>query len=156
MGLAGAIGGFVAAGAIILLAAPYLAHAADELAERSGLGRTFVGTTLVALSTSLLELVASLAALKLGAYDLAIGNVFGSNSFNISMLAILDAVQPGPLLSIIAPVNAMTGVAVILVTAVAISGQLYRVEARVRFVEPDAFMVVALALGAMGLVYCFG
>ena len=156
MGLAKAVGGFVAAGAAIVMAAPYLAHAGNDLAERSGLGQTFVGTTLVAVSTSLPELVASLAALRLGAYDLAIGNVFGSNSFNIAMLAVLDAVQPGPILSIIAPVNAMTGVAVILVTAVAISGQLYRVEARVHFIEPDAFMVVALALGAMALVYWFG
>jgi cation:H+ antiporter len=155
-GLARAIAGFVVAGAVILLAAPFLAHAADELARRSGLGRTFVGTTLVALSTSLPELVASLAALRLGAYDLAIGNVFGSNSFNIAMLGVLDAVQSGPFLSIIAPVNAMTGVAVILVTAVAISGQLYRVETRVRFIEPEAFLVVTLALGAMALVYCFG
>jgi cation:H+ antiporter len=154
--LARAVGGFVAAGAVILLAAPYLAHAADDLAERTGLGRTFVGTTLVALGTSLPELVASLAALRLGAYDLAIGNVFGSNSFNIAVLAALDAVQPGPLLSLIAPVNAITGVAVILVTAVAISGQLYRAETRVHFIEPDAFLVVTLALGAMGLVYYFG
>jgi cation:H+ antiporter len=155
MGLATAVAGFIAAGAVILLAAPSLAHAADELAERSGLGRTFVGTTLVALSTSLPELVASLAALRLGAYDLAIGNVFGSNSFNIAMLAVLDAIQPGPLLSLIASVNAITGVAVILSTAVAVTGQLYRVESRVHFIEPDAFLLVALVLGAMGLVYYF-
>ena len=156
MNLAKAILGFIAAGAAILLTAPYLTHAADELAERSGLGRTFVGTTLVALSTSLPELVASVAALRLGAYDLAIGNVFGSNSFNIAMLAILDIVQPGPLLNVIAPAHAITGVAVVLVTAVAISGQLYRVESRLWLGEPDALLVVMLVLSAMGLVYYFG
>lgn len=156
MSLARAIAGFVAAGVVILLAAPYLTHAADDLAERSGLGRTFVGTTLVALSTSLPELVASIAALRLGAYDLAIGNVFGSNAFNIAMLGALDALQPGPLLSVIAPVNALTGVAVVLVTAVAVSGQLYRVESRRHFVEPDAALIIALVLGAMGLVYYAG
>ena len=64
MSIAKAIIGFIAAGTAILLAAPYLTHAADELAERSGLGRTYVGTTLVALSTSLPELVASVAALE--------------------------------------------------------------------------------------------
>jgi cation:H+ antiporter len=153
MGLARAVAGFAAAAAVILLAAPYLADAADQLAERSGLGRTFVGTTLVALCTSLPELVASVAALRMGAYDLAIGNVFGSNSFNIAMLGALDAIQPGPLLSVVAPVHALTGVAVILTTAVALSGQLYRVESRRRLVEPDALLVIALVLGAMGLVY---
>jgi hypothetical protein len=78
--------------------------------------------------------------------------VFGSKSFNIAMLAVLDLVQPGPLLSLIAPVNSITGVAVIIVTSVAVTGQLYRVEPRVHFVEPDAFLVVTLVLGAMGLV----
>ncbi|MFO0954135.1 MAG: hypothetical protein U0835_23865 [Isosphaeraceae bacterium] len=156
MSLARAVCGFVAAAAVILVAAPFLAQAADRLAEHTGLGRSFVGTTLVALSTSLPELVASLAALRMGAQDLAIGNVFGSNSFNIAMLAVLDAVQPGPLLGVVAPVNAVTGVAVILVTAVAISGQLYQAESRLRFFDPDALLVVTLALGAMGLVYYYG
>ena len=36
------------------------------------------------------------------------------------------------------------------------SGQLYRAESRIRFVEPDAYLVIALSLGAMGLVYSFG
>jgi cation:H+ antiporter len=156
MKLARAVGGFVGAAAVIVLASPFVARAADQLAARSGLGRSFVGSTLVALVTSLPELVASLAALKLGAYDLAIGNVFGSNSFNIAMIAILDALQPGPLLSLVAPVHAISGVAVMLVTAVAISGQLYRVEARVRLIEPEALLVVTLAVGAMGLIYYFG
>jgi cation:H+ antiporter len=151
-----AVAGFVASGLVILVAAPFLAHAADDLAVRSGLGRTFVGTTLVAFSTSLPELVASLAALRLGAYDLAIGNVFGSNSFNVALLAVLDIFQPGSLLVAIGPAHAITGVAVILVTAVAIAGQLYRVESRVHFVEPDAFLVLALVVGALGLVYYFG
>lgn len=78
---------------------------------------------------------ASIAALRLGAYDLAIGNVFGSNSFNIAMLAVLDVVRAGPLLKAVAPVHAITAVAVILVTAVAVTGQLHRVDLEVRTVR---------------------
>jgi cation:H+ antiporter len=156
MSLRQAVGGFVAAALVILVVSPFLAHSADRLAELSGLGRTFVGTTLVALCTSLPELVASIAALRMGAYDLAIGNVFGSNAFNIAMFALLDFVQPGSLLQVIAPTHALTASAVILVTAVACAGQLYRVESRRRFIEPDAFLVVSLVLGAMGLVYWYG
>jgi cation:H+ antiporter len=148
--------GFAVAAIVIVIASPSLAHAADGIAEATGLARSFVGTTLVALSTSLPELVASIAALKLGAYDLAIGNVFGSNSFNIAMLAYLDVVQSGPLLNAIAPIHAITGVAVILVTAVTVAGQLYRVEARVRMLEPEAYLVLVLALGALGIVYLHG
>jgi cation:H+ antiporter len=68
---------------MILLAAPYLIRAADEIARSSGLGHTFVGTTLVALCTSLPELVATLTAVRIGSADLALGNIFGSNTFNM-------------------------------------------------------------------------
>jgi cation:H+ antiporter len=147
---------FALAALAILVAAPFLARAADQIAEQSGLGRTFVGTTLVALSTSLPELVASIAALRMGAYDLAIGNVFGSNSFNVVMLSVLDLAQPGSIFAAISPTHAVTGLGTILVTSVAIAGQLYRVETRVRLIEPDALLVIVLVLSAMGLVYRLG
>lgn len=155
-GLLRALGGFTLAAAVILAAAPFMAHSADQLAELSGLGRSFVGTTLVAFSTSLPEVVSSLAALRLGAYDLALGNIFGSNAFNIVMLAVLDIFQPGSLLAVVAPVNAITGVSVMLVTATAVAGQLYRVESRRAFFEPDASLIVALVIATMWLVYIYG
>lgn len=63
--------GFVFSAVAILIFAPYLVHAADELAKQSGMGHTFVGTTLVALATSLPELVATVAAFRMGSPDLA-------------------------------------------------------------------------------------
>lgn len=77
---------------------PFLAQAAGQLAEASGLGGTFIGTTLVALATSLPELVATLVPICLGAADLAIGNLFGSNAFNMLLLP-LDLAFPGSLLA---------------------------------------------------------
>ena len=112
MTLTKAIAGFAVCALVIFIAGPFLAHSADDLARLSGLGGSFVGTTLVAFSTSLPELVATLAALRLGAHDLAIGNVFGSNAFNMILLAPLDMVHTkGPILAEVAP-QAMTGVVV--------------------------------------------
>lgn len=54
------------------MTAPYLVHVADNIAKHSGLGHTFIGTTLVALATSLPELVSTLAAFRIGAPDLAL------------------------------------------------------------------------------------
>jgi cation:H+ antiporter len=156
MRLSHAIVGFGISSLVILIAAPYLSQAANQIAHLSGLSQSFVGTTLVAVSTSLPELVASIAALRMGAYDLAIGNVFGSNSFNMAMLAILDLFQSGSLLSVVAQIHVLTGVAVILITAVAIAGQLYRSESRIRILEPDALLVLLLSLVAMWLVYRLG
>ncbi|MCC7418725.1 MAG: sodium:calcium antiporter [Planctomycetaceae bacterium] len=145
--------GFAVCGTAILIAGPYLASAAGRLAEETGLGKTFVGSTLVAFSTSLPELVSSLAALRLGAIDLAIGNVFGSNAFNMIILLPLDAIEPGPLFATVAPTHAVTCVAAILATMIAIMGQLYRAETRVRFIEPDAWLIIACVIGAMALLY---
>ncbi|HEX5137064.1 MAG TPA: sodium:calcium antiporter [Planctomycetota bacterium] len=153
LSLKAATTGFVAAGAVIFLAAPYLAHAAGRIAELTGAGSTFIGSTLVALSTSLPELVATIAAVRMGASDLAVGNIFGSNAFNMVILLPVDLAHPGAVLADVSPAHAITALAVIIVTAVAVLGILYRAEKRIWLIEPDAALVVLLVLGALGLLY---
>lgn len=126
---------------------------ADELATESGLGRTFVGTTFVALTTSLPELVASIAAVRLGAFDLAIGNTFGSNAFNMIMFVPLDFVPAGPLFAAVSPVHAVTALSAIVATAIAVLGQLYHEEKRIPVVEPDAVLVFLVVIGGLAMVY---
>jgi cation:H+ antiporter len=144
---------FLVAALVLFLTGPRLARAAGQLADLSGLGKTFVGTTLVALCTSLPELVASITALRMKAFDLVIGNVFGSNAFNMILLLPLDAAHPGSLFADISPSHAVTSFAVILATAVAALGQLYHVEKRRRLVEPDALLMLFVLGGALVLVY---
>jgi cation:H+ antiporter len=153
LSLRAATTGFLLAGAVIFLAAPYLAHAAGRIAEITGAGSTFIGSTLVAMSTSLPELVATIAAVRIGAQDLAVGNIFGSNAFNMVILLPVDIAHPGCLLADVSPAHAITALAVIIVTAVATLGILYRAEKRIWFIEPDALLVVLLVLGALGLLY---
>jgi len=88
---------FFAAALAIFIAAPEFARAASRLAEVTGLGDTFVGTALVGFATSLPELVASATAVRAGAIDLAVGNLFGSNALNMLVFFPLDLVEPGPL-----------------------------------------------------------
>jgi cation:H+ antiporter len=148
--------GFAAAAAVILVTGPFLAETAGRIAELSGLGETFVGTTFVALSTSLPELVTSLAAVRIGAFDLAVGNVFGSNAFNMLLFLPLDLLYPGSLFASVRPLHAVSGLAAIVATSVVIMGQLYQSETRVRFIEPDAWLVILLILAALGIVYAAG
>lgn len=147
------IAGFVAAALAIIIAGPYLAEAAGRIAEHSGLGTTFVGTTLVAFSTSMPELVTSIVALRMGAHELVIGNVFGSNAFNMVLFAPLDWVHAGPLLAELSPQHAVTAVAVILATMIAVLGQLYHVERRQYIIECDAWLVLIVVLSALGMIY---
>lgn len=151
-----AIGGFAVCALVIVVTGPFLAHAAEDLAALTGLGRTFVGTTLVALSTSLPELVSMIAALRIGAHDLAIGNVFGSNAFNMILLAPLDVIHSGSLLAAVSPHHAITCLAVVLATQVAVLGQLYRPLTRIRIIEPDAWLVIMIVMTTLALIYYLG
>lgn len=145
--------GFILAAAVIVFVGPYLAEAAGKIADVSGLGKTFIGTTLVAFSTSLPELVTSFAALRMGAHDLAIGNVFGSNAFNMLLLIPLDLIHRGTLLADVSKTHAVTAVAGILSTTVVVMGQLYQVERRRRLIEPDATLVMIIIFGSLWIMY---
>jgi cation:H+ antiporter len=145
--------GFAIAAAVVVLTGPRLAHAADQIADLSGLGGSFVGTTFVALSTSLPELAASIAAIRLGAFDLVIGNVFGSNAFNMMLFLPLDMAFPGSLFSVADSAHLVSVLAVVVCTSLVIMGQLYQRESRIRFLEPDAILVIATVGVALFLVY---
>ena len=147
---------FGAAAVVLCFAGPKLAHVAGALAEETGLGGTFVGTTLVAVTTSLPELVASLTAIRIGAIDLAIGNAFGSNAFNIVLFVPLDFLHEGSIFLSMSGAHAVTAFTVVLATAIAVLGQLYHGERRLPFIEQDAFLMLFVVLGGLFLIYSLG
>lgn len=151
--LKGAVMGFVAAAVAILIAGPFLAKAADHLAKESGLGGTFFGSTFVALCTSLPEVASTFSAVRMGAFDMALGNILGSNSMNMALLLVLDVTDEGSLLSSVSPTHAYTALCVVVVTAVVILGQLYRVEKKKPFLEPDALLAIFLILCSLTGLY---
>jgi cation:H+ antiporter len=140
----------------ILIASPFLAESAGRIADLTGLGKNFIGTTLVALCTSLPEVVSTVAAVRMGAFDLAVGNIFGSNSFNMLILLPLDLVHDGPLLASVSRSHVLTALAAILATSIAVMGQLYQVEKRKKFIEPDAFAIIAIVFAALWALYHVG
>lgn len=155
MTLRRALAGFAGATALLLVAAPFLADAAGKIADITGLGRTFVGTTLLALCTTLPELVSTITAVRMGAFDLAISNIFGSNAYNMLLFAPLDLFHEGALLGSVSPLHALTGLATITATSVAVMGQLYLVEKRRKLIEPDAFTIITIVVGFLFLLYLF-
>lgn len=78
--------------AAVVLGGDLVVDAASAIAESFGLSPTFIGLTIVAFGTSLPELVTSLAAAKKGDADMALGNVIGSNIFNILLILGVAAV----------------------------------------------------------------
>lgn len=148
--------GFIVSTAVIFVVAPALTQRADTIADVTGLGRTFIGTLLVAAVTSLPEAVSTIAAVRLGAVDMAIANIFGSNAFNMVILAVLDAASPTPLLSAVSETHAITATCVLIITSVGLLSILYRAEKRWWLIEPDAALIALLVIGALYLVYLNG
>ncbi len=148
-----AFSGYLISAGVILVAAPYLVQAADELAKQSGLGHTFIGTTLVALATSLPELVSTLVAFRMGSPDLALGNIFGSNAFNMILFVPLDFMYPQVLFSSVKSIHAVTALSVVVATSIAVMGQLYRKKERSRFAEPSSEVVVIVIVLFLFLLY---
>lgn len=145
---------FALAALAILVAAPVLVAAAVEIARATGLGQTFVGAALLALSTSLPELVASVAAVRIGAHDLAVGNLFGSNAFNMAALVVVDAAYlPGPLLAAVDPSQAVGALGAILLMALALAALVHGQETRVGRLEPDAVLLLVAYFGALYAVW---
>lgn len=155
-GLARAISIYFGSALAIFVAAPYLTEAAGRIADLSGLGNTFIGSTLLAFCTSLPEVVSIVTAIRSGYFDLAVGNIFGSNSFNMILTIPLDQIHEGNLLGSVSRNHILTGLSVILATSVALMGQLYQVEKRKKIVEPDAFAVIGIVIGALIVLFWLG
>lgn len=122
-----AISRFVLFAIVIVATALLLPTFADRLAEQSGLGKTFVGTLFLAAATSMPEIAVAVSSVRAGFVNLAIGNLLGSNLFNVCILAIDDLVYPGgPLLKDAADVHLASVLSISMMTGIAIIGLTYR------------------------------
>lgn len=139
---------FGIAAAVVLAAGSVLPHAADRIAAAAGLSRSFVGTVFMALATTLPEMAVTLAALRLGALDMAIGNLLGSNLFNVTILAVDDlCFRGGPLLAAVAPVHVGTAVTAMTMSGLVLVGLVMRPQGRVLRVL--SWVSVGLVAGAL-------
>src|SRR4030042_6731924 len=128
---------------VVIIAAIFLPKIGEGIAETTGLGQTFVGNIFIALSTSLPEVVVSITAVKIDAINLAIGNLFGSNIFNIFILAIDDIFfSKGPLLFFANTNHIISALSAIVMTTIAIIGLTYRTEKKPLFLAWDSIGIV--------------
>ncbi|HUY18031.1 MAG TPA: hypothetical protein VMV15_02285 [Candidatus Binataceae bacterium] len=145
---------FAGAAMAILLAAPALAWSAKELAQLTGLGDSFVGTWLLGLATSLPEFVTAFAAVRIGQFDLAVGNLFGSNSFNMIIFVALDLASPsGSVFQRLNPIHAISATLAVILMSLGLASILYRAERRFLMIEPDSALMLAVYLLAIWILY---
>lgn len=149
--------GFLVATAVLVVVVPQLVNASSAIAEMTGLGDGFVGTVLLSIVTSLPELLAAMTAVRMGATELAVGNLFGSSVFNMLALGLADFFYvSGSFLNDISNDFALVGLLGLLLTMMALLGNIARVERRVLFVELDAVAIIVAYLLGLYLLFLNG
>ena len=90
--------GFGTSALVVIVAGRFLASSADSIAEASGISASFIGVLLVSIVTTLPEGSVTIAASLRKSYGIAMGNVYGSCAFNVTIVSIADFFHPAPLL----------------------------------------------------------
>ncbi len=148
---------FALSSAVIVLAAIKLADAAEALAEITGWGHTFVGSMFLALSTSLPEIVTATAAAKMGAFDLAVGSVLGSNLTNLAILFPVDIFyQQGPLLFFLSPLHLITAAMGILLATLVYLGLVRPSSIVLGDIGLNSLFILAGYIAAMVILFVLG
>lgn len=142
--------------ALIIIAAIFIPIFSEELILMSGMSQGFFGTIFVAASTVLPEFVVSIAAVRIGAINLAMGNIFGSNIFNICILALDDIFYfKGPILSHVNSSHLISLFTCIIMTAFISAGIIFKVRKKNFFISIDALTLIIIYLVGMYMLFIY-
>ena len=139
-----ALTGYSIAAVAVIVAGSWLPFVAEDIAISMGWEQSFVGTLLVAAVTSAPEVAVTISALRIGALDMAIANLLGSNLFDILILAMDDLFySKGPLLASVDSSHAITAFTAVMMSALATVGFIFR---------PQRHAVLKLTWISLGLL----
>jgi cation:H+ antiporter len=139
---------------LIIVAALFIPKFADQLSEDTGLGKSFIGTLVLASMTCLPEIAISISSVRRGSIDLAVGNLLGSIIFNIFILFIDDIFYiKGNLLADANPTNIISVFSVIAMTAVAIIGIIYQSKSKKFLMAWDSLLIFTIYIINMILLF---
>lgn len=144
---------FALAALALVIVTPLLVLAAEGISIESGLSETFIGTLLVGITTSFPEMAATVAAVRLGAVDLAVGNIFGSNAFNMCVILFMDvAYLEGPVLASVSQAHVVTAQLAVLSLSFGVIGLMSRLEQRSAVTRFGSLFVVACYVAGIWLL----
>ncbi len=145
--------GFIGMAVVTGMAGWILMEAAKGIADQTGLSESLVGGLFTALATSTPELVTTIAAIRIGALTLAVSNIFGTNCFNMLVVAAADAGYPhGSIYHDMAPVQMTWGLVSILMTAILLLGLVRRQTYGIGRIGFESALILSVYAVALGLV----
>jgi len=140
---------FGIAAAFVIGAGIWLAMIGAEIAEVTNLGKSFVGSIFLAFTTSLPEITVSFTAARIGAMDMAVANMIGSNLFNMTIISVDDLFYTkGPVLAHVSESHLITALVVILMTGLFIVGLHFKPRRFFRLSWWNCALIVLFFLGA--------
>lgn len=117
----------------------------EQLAHPLGMGSSFFGTTFLAASALMPEFVVSFSTIRLGSYDMAVGDLLESNLFNIVILAIGDLVYTGGfLLKDASEAHLVSVLSTIIMSAIVIVGLTFRTAPKRFLLAWDTFLIAVV------------
>lgn len=140
--------------AVILACSGYLiAQTGVFIAVQTGLSESLVGGLFTAVSTSLPELVVTVAAVQQGALTLAVGGIIGGNCFDILLLAFSDiAFRSGSIYAVISDNQIFVISLTILMTGILLLGLLQREKYGIGNIGFESFLILLLYIGGIALL----
>ena len=150
---------FSLAGLVTAGAGTWLAFIGNELVNVTGLKASFVGTLFLAICTSAPEITVSVTAARIGALDMAVGNMVGSNLFNMGVVIfVVDLFySAGSVLRDVSAGHVLTALFAIMMSCIVIIGIIFRSRAWLRGrVGVDSAVLLLLYLSALAVIYFRG
>ena len=145
---------YIVCALIVLGASLLLVRTVDGIAAASGWGRTFAGTLFLAAATSLPEASATVAAVRRGAYNMALGNILGANMLNLGIIFFADVFYVrGNIFGAVSINHAITALIGILMTGAIIIGIIYRSKKSFGFLGWDAVVIAVSYFAGSYLLY---
>lgn len=118
---------------VVILLGVWLAKVGEKIVANTSLTQTFTGTLLLGFVTSLPEIIVSFAALKAGSVDMAVGNIIGSNLFDVSIIPFLDLLSKrGPILGMLTSGQILATSFVLILSALVLIGFFFKRDSRLR------------------------
>jgi cation:H+ antiporter len=145
----------VVSGSLVVAAGIWLPFVGERISLALSVNETFVGTIFIAFTTSAPEMAVAISAIRIGAPNMAVGNLLGSNLFNLLILAPEDLLyRAGPLLQNVSPQHVYSVISAMLMTAItmiAIAG--CRPDSKRRRLGPASWLLIAVYLSNSYLIY---
>lgn len=142
------------AAALILIAGFVVARTGEAIAQQTGLGVSFVGFVLVAISTSLPEASTALSAARNGHFIMAISDILGTNLINVALVFVVDILSSGgPVLGNVGTFATFGTLLAIALTALFLAGLAERRDRSVFRMGFDSIAVFLVYAGGLVLLY---